>query len=144
MAADNPSIAIRPASPDDMPFITEHLEKFLLDDEDVDFHQFVVAVEGDAIVGFGRIRPHREVYELGGVGVVEERRNEGIGKMIIRHLIDIFPSDDVYITTDIPGYFEKLGFRRVEHAPLDLIEKIKRVCEKKCRNGAVVMRYRRG
>ncbi len=134
---------MRGASPDDMPFIREHLVRFMLDDEDLDHRQFVVALEGREIVGFGRIIPHREVYELGGVGVVESRRNRGIGTIIVEHLKSIFPSDDVYIITDIPGYFEKLGFRKIENAPEELLKKIERVCKTKCRRDAVVMLYKR-
>jgi N-acetylglutamate synthase-like GNAT family acetyltransferase len=133
------NITIRPATPEDMAFISECIDRFSLDDEDLDYRQFVVAVDGAEIVGFGRIRPHKEVYELGCVGVKESRRNQGIGRMIVEHLINAFPSDDVYITTDLIGYFERLGFRQIEHGPKELIEKLKRVCRSKCRGGAVVM-----
>ena len=136
-------VVLRGASPDDMPFIMEHLEKFLLDDEDVDFRQFIIAAESEEIVGFGRIRPHKKVYELGSIGVVENRRSRGIGKLIIERLIDIFPTDDVYLVTDIPGYFEKLGFRVIIDAPEELLEKIRRICAAKCRAEAVVMHLRR-
>lgn len=134
---------IRKAQSDDMPFIKECIERFRLDDEDLDYRQFVVAVEGNEIVGFGRIRPHKEVYELGSVGVVEQRRNQGIGKMIVKHLIDKFPTDDVYITTDLINYFERLGFKKIESGPKELVEKLQRVCKSKCREGAVVMLYKR-
>ena len=134
---------IRPASPDDMPFIGECIERFRLDDEDIDHRQFVVAVDWDEIVGFGRIRPHKGVYELGCVGVVERRRNNGIGKMIVEYLIKIFPSNDVYITTDLIDYFKRLGFKRIEHGPKDLEEKLKRVRKSKCREEAVAMVYRK-
>ena len=135
----NKMITIQPASPSDMPFITKCIERFRLDDEDLDYRQFVVAVESKEVVGFGRIRPHKEVYELGCVGVVEERRNHGIGKMIIEHLINNFPADKVYITTDLIEYFEKIGFKKIEPGPKDLVEKLQRVCKSKCREGAVVM-----
>lgn len=137
------SIKIRPALSDDIPFIKECIERFHLDDEDLDYRQFVVAVEGNEVVGFGRIRPHKEVYELGCVGVVENRRNHGIAKMIVEHLISIFPSEDVYITTDLQEYFGKIGFKRIYPGPKELEEKIKRVCKSKCREGAVVMVYRK-
>ena len=138
------TIKIRPALLDDMPFIKECIERFQLDDEDLDYTQFIVAVEGNEIVGFGRIRPHKEVYELSCVGVVEHRRHQGIGEMIIKHLIDHFPTDDVYITTDLPGYFEKLCFKRIEPGPKELEEKLNRVCKSKCREGAMVMVYKKG
>jgi len=140
---EQPSIVLRAASFADMPFLREHIEKFLLDDEDLDYRQFIVAAEGDEIVGFGRIRPHKKVYELGGVGVIESRRDQGIGRMIVEHLISIFPTDDVYFTTDIPEYFEKLGFRKIEPTPRELTEKIERICKTRCRKEAVAMLYKR-
>lgn len=103
-----------------------------------------MAVEGNEIVGFGRIRPHKEVYELGGIGVVEHRRNQGIGEMIIKYLIDNFPANEVYITTDLQEYFEKLGFKKIEPGPKELVEKLERVCKSKCREGAMVMVYKKG
>ena len=146
----NKMITIQPASPSDMPFITKCIEKFRLDDEDLDYRQFVVAVESKEIVGFGRIRPHKsqksgvrsqeqEIYELGCIGVLEHKRNQGVGKMIIEYLINNFPADKVYITTDIIAYFEKIGFKKIEPCPKDLVEKLQRVCKSKCREGAVVM-----
>lgn len=137
-------IKIRKALSDDMSFIKECIEKFQLDDEDLDCRQFVVAVEGNEIVGFGRIRPHKEVYDLGSIGVVEHKRNQGIGEMIIKYLIDNFPTDDVYITTDIPEYFKKLGFKKTEPSPKELVEKLERICKSKCREGAIVMVYKKG
>lgn len=135
----NKMIDIRPAISDDMLFIKKCIEKFRLDHEDLDYRQFVVAVDGKDIVGFGRIRPYKEVYELGCVGVVEDRRNQGVGKMIIEHLINRFPIDDVYITTDLIEYFERFGFKKIESGPKELVEKLQRVCKSKCREGAVVM-----
>ncbi len=135
---------IRKAQSEDMTFIKDKISNFRLDDEDLDYRQFVVVVNGDEIIGFGRIRPHMKIYELGCVGIVEHRRNQGIGKMIVEHLINIFPSDDVYITTDLIKYFERFGFKRIEHGPKELVEKLKRVCVSKCREGAVVMVYKKG
>ena len=87
----------------------------------------------------GEFRPHKNVYELGSVGVIEKRCGEGIGKMIVEHLVGIFPTDEIYITTDIPEYFEKFGFKMIEPGPKDLVEKLQRVCKTKWRRDAVVM-----
>ncbi len=133
------NVTIRPASSDDMAFIAEYIDRFRLDDEDLDYRQFVVAVDGNEITGFGRIRPHREVYELGCVGVIESKRSRGVGRKIVEHLIEAFPVSDVYITTDLIGYFGKMGFRKIKHGPSELVEKLQRVCKSKRREGAVVM-----
>ena len=47
----------------------------------------------------------------------------------MRELISRFPQDEVYITTDLPAYFERLGFLRTEILPPELEDKISRVCE---------------
>lgn len=138
-----PAVEMRPARPGDMPFIRECIERFRLDDENLEHRQFVVAVEGNEIVGFGRIRPHREVHDLGSVGVVEHRRNQGIGALIVENLIGVFPAPDIYITTDMPGYFQRFGFQVIAPGPRDLVDKLNRVCKSKCREGAVVMVYRK-
>ena len=71
--------------------------------------------------------------------MLEHKRNQGVGKMIIEYLINNFPADKVYITTDLIEYFEKIGFKKIEPGPKDLVEKLQRVCKSKCREGAVVM-----
>ena len=75
--------------------------------------------------------------------VVEGRRHQGIGRMIVEYLIKTFPSGTVYITSDLISYFESFGFRKVENGPAELAEKVQRVCRSKCREGAVVMAFRK-
>jgi predicted RNA-binding protein with PUA domain len=69
-------IKVRQAFPADMPFIREHVERFRLDDEDMDYHQFVVSVEDDKVVGLGRIRLHGEVVELAALALSKGRGTE--------------------------------------------------------------------
>ncbi len=45
-------MVIRPANQKDMPFIEEKIKEFRLDDEDLDYRQFVVAVDRDETIGF--------------------------------------------------------------------------------------------
>src|SRR3990172_195431 len=118
-----------PATPQDMPFIEETVRRVRLDPERLAPEQFTVLRRGDRIVGFGRIKPYRETYELGSVAVVEEERGRGLGALIVQQLISRFPQDEVYITTDLPEYFEKLGFLRTDILPRELEEKIGRVRE---------------
>jgi hypothetical protein len=61
--------------------------------------------------------------------------------MIVEHIIDIFPADEVYVTTDIPGYFERLSFVRASRVLEDLIKKARGVCRTNgCMNPSI-MRY---
>ena len=132
------SNAFESARSEDMPFIGDCVRRFRLDDEDLKAQQFIVLREGDRIVAFGRIKPYLEVYELGSVGVVEDRRGQGLGVRVTKELIRRFPSPDVYITTDLPAYFERLGFQRIETGPEEIFAKIARVCGR-LRTGVVAM-----
>ena len=130
--------SFRSATPDDMPWICECIHEFRLDDENLDFRQFIVAERQGRSVGFGRIKPYQEVSELGCVGVLKTERASGTGARIVRELIRRFPSREVYITTDLIDYFEKLGFRRLDTPPLELAAKLKRI-EGRIRSGVAAM-----
>ncbi len=134
---------IRPASEGDMPFIRDCVDRFRLDGEALAAQQFITVRDGHDIIAFGRIKPYEGgVYELGCVGVVEERRSRGLGRLVVQTLIERFPTDTVYITTDLAAYFEKLGFTRTDTLPLPLAEKIESVCDS-LRSGVVGMVYQR-
>lgn len=131
-------ISFRAARPDDMAWIREYIHAFRLDDENLQFAQFIVAERDGKAIGFGRIKPYREVSELGCVGVLETDRARGIGAQIVRELIRRFPSPEVYITTDLVEYFEKLGFRRLDDPPHELAAKLTRI-EGRIRHGVIAM-----
>lgn len=137
-------IRLRKAKEEDMPLIQTCIERFRLDDENLSFEQFMVAEKGKEIVGFGRIKPYEFCFELGCLGVLEPYRNQGIGKTIVKKMIEDFPSDDVWITTDIPKYFEKFGFQSVEKAPQEIKDKIKGVCRAKQHPDAIIMLLEKG
>lgn len=125
-----------------MAFIRETVERMKLDPEDLRPEQFIVLRREGRTLGFGRIKPYRETYELGSVAVIEEERRHGFGAMIIRELVSRFPQDEVYVTTDLPDYFERLGFLRTEILPPEIEAKIERVCGS-LRTGVVGMIYDR-
>ena len=134
---------IRPARREDMPFIRECVRRFRLDNETLDAKQFITVRQGEEIIAFGRIKPYGdEVYELGCVGVIEGQRGRGLGRLVVQELIERFPTDAVYVTTDLAEYFEKLGFTRTDTLPRPLAEKIQTVCDK-LRSGVVGMVYQR-
>ena len=139
-----PSHEIRPATSDDLPFIRDTVTRLRLDGERLEPEQFIVVrrASADGIIAFGRIKPYRETHELGCVAVVEEERGRGWGRLVVRELIRRFPQDEVCVTTDLPQYFERLGFLRSELLPPELEEKIARV-EGKVRSGVVGMVYDR-
>jgi N-acetylglutamate synthase-like GNAT family acetyltransferase len=136
-----PNYRIRQATQADLPFIQDTVARLHLDDEDLRAEQFIVVEEGERTVAFGRIKPYRRTFELGCVAVVEVRRNQGLGALVVRELIRRFPQRRVYVTTDIPEYFERLGFVRTKALPRELSEKIGRV-EGRLRSGVVGMVHR--
>ena len=135
-------LCIRTAADADLRFIQETVARLRLDGEDLRAEQFIVVEEGERTVAFGRIKPYRRTYELGCVAVVEDRRGQGIGELVVRELIRRFPQRCVYVTSDLPEYFERLGFVRTRALPRELSEKIGRV-EGRLRSGVVGMVYRR-
>ena len=113
-------LEIRPATEDDLPFIREMVERLRLDGEDLQPEQFITLRHDGHVAAFGRIKPYHETHELGCVAVVEDERGRGLGERIVRELISRFPQDEVFITTDIPEYFERLGFLRSEILPPEI------------------------
>jgi N-acetylglutamate synthase-like GNAT family acetyltransferase len=132
---------IRKAAQADLPFIQDMVARLRLDNEDLRPEQFIVVEEGERTVAFGRIKPYRRTFELGCVAVVEDRRDQGLGELVVRELIRRFPRRRVYVTTDIPDYFQRFGFVRTRALPRELSEKIGRV-EGRLRSGVVGMVYR--
>ena len=129
---------IEVAGRDDMPLIEDCIRRFRLDDEDLKPEQFIVIREAGRILAFGRIKPYGSVYELGSVGVMEDCRRRGFGRRVTEELIRRFPTREVYITTDLPEYFEPLGFKMIESGPEPIFAKIGRVCGR-LRTGVVAM-----
>lgn len=139
-----PPHAITLATSDDFPFIRDTVARLRLDGERLEPQQFIVVRRqgSDGIVAFGRIKPYRETHELGSVAVVEDERGRGWGRLVVRELVRRFPQDEVFVTTDLPEYFERLGFLRSDILPQEIEDKISRVCQG-LRSGAVGMVYDR-
>jgi N-acetylglutamate synthase-like GNAT family acetyltransferase len=137
------SLKLRDGRSSDMTFIRDCTRRFRLDDEDLRPEQFVVAEIADEIVGFGRIKPYDTFWELGCLGVVEHYRGRGIADAIVKELIRRFPNEDIWVTTDIPGYCERFGFTQSDAAPPALHAKIRGICQEKGRPDAVIMLLRK-
>jgi len=130
---------IRCANNKDMPAIVRMIGEFGLDYENLRLEQFVVAEDGSVMVGFGRLKPNPDATEIGCIGVLHERRKEGIGKLIVEELIRRGP-EEVWITTDIPEYFESLGFTKCTSVPNSIAQKLARFRDSLERWNCVAMR----
>ncbi len=131
-----------PATADDLTFIRETAEHMKLDADDLAPEQFITVRRDDKIIGFGRIRPYKETFELATLAVVEEERGRGLGEAIARELIRRFPQDEVYVVTDLVEYWQRLGFICTDILPPELEEKRTTACET-LRPGATGMIYDR-
>lgn len=138
-----PSLDFTPATAADMAFIAETIERLRLDGERLAPEQFITLRRDGRIIAFGRIKPYEKTYELGSVAVIEEERSQGLGEQMTRELIRRFPQDEVYISTDLPVYYERLGFLRTEFLPPELVDKLERVKAAKLREDPVGMVYDR-
>jgi len=121
-------VILRKALADDIEKIRDNIRKFLLDYEDLTPEQLIIAEVDGVIAGFGRIKCYETVYELATIGVLEEYRKKGVGEKIIKYLIDISPSDELWITTNIPDYFAKFGFKIIDNPPIEIKLKKERIC----------------
>jgi N-acetylglutamate synthase-like GNAT family acetyltransferase len=108
-----------------MPAIVRMIGEFHLDYENLEPHQFLVVEDADVMVGFGRLKPYPDATELGCVGVLHERRNQGIGRLIVDELLSRAP-DEVWITTDMPDFFRSLGFLEQTQIPDSIAHKLER------------------
>jgi len=139
-------IIIRDAKPGEFSEIVRMIGEFRLDYESLSPGQFIVAEHEGRLVAFGRLKPYPDCVELGCVGVVPEMRNMGLGRLMVRELLGRARRrklTEVWITTDLVGYFEPLGFVPVPvgEAPRSLREKLARF-EGAVRSDIRVMRIR--
>jgi N-acetylglutamate synthase-like GNAT family acetyltransferase len=114
------------ASPDDWGKIQWLSESLGLDRHDMQLDQFKVCKQGEELLGIVRMKQHKDCLELCTLGVAEMHRGRGIGSSLVRSLLEDYP-DEVYLVTEIPAYFQKLGFIPGGEHILSLNEK-KDVC----------------
>ncbi|GIV26360.1 MAG: hypothetical protein KatS3mg027_0174 [Bacteroidia bacterium] len=105
------------------------IEAMWLDNRCLEYKQFLVAIHSNNdVLGFGRIREYPDCSEICSVGVFEAYRNQGIGKSIVKKLIEEFLKRNdkpIYVITVIPKFFEKLNFKVInEPFPKAIQEKL--------------------
>lgn len=97
----------------------------MLDDEDLQIKQFLIAHQNDTFIGFGRIRQHKDAIELCTLGVIPEFRGKGAGKKLTQELIKKAKST-IYVVSIIPEFFRKLGFEIISEYPSSMHQKHQR------------------
>ena len=104
-----------------------------------DPRESVVAAEGARVVGCARLRPLPDgSHELAGVAVAFDRRGAGLGAALVRAALADAPGP-VHALALQPGFFERMGFRRLPATPPALREKADTECAS---SGFVPMEWR--
>jgi amino-acid N-acetyltransferase len=120
---------LRTATPAEAPaihaLIVEHLEEGHLlprtiEEVTAHAHRFVVAADGDRLVGCGELAPlSRTVAEVRSLVVTRDARGTGLGTEIVGELMQKATAagfDTVCAFTHAPANFVRLGFSIVPHA----------------------------
>ncbi len=100
-----------------MPYIVRIAWRLALDYPGMENDTFFVAEERGKIVGILGIRDFGEFLELVAVGVLEEYREMGVGKKLVEEALKNLAGKNVYLLTTVPGFYEKLGFIKVDEVP---------------------------
>lgn len=105
---------IRPAQANEEATIKAMIRGEQLDPFNVHWQNFLIATEGEQIVGIGQVKPYRSGRELGSLVVVSDRRQTGVGGAIIKALIvrENGPLLLFCLAFREP-FYAKFGFRRV-------------------------------
>jgi amino-acid N-acetyltransferase len=133
------SYALRHAQPADAPAIHALLETYVaqgsvlprtLEQVYRSIRDYIVAVDGERIVGCGALRIYREsLAEVGALAVAPDWHGRGVGRRIVEALkleARILGIGRLFALTLEDGFFHKLGFRTTEIAAFP--EKIGRDC----------------
>ncbi|RPJ01801.1 MAG: GNAT family N-acetyltransferase, partial [Chloroflexi bacterium] len=62
--------------------------RYLMERDDLSFDASVAALDGSAIVGTGLLGIRGKTGWIGGMGVIPNRRRQGVGRQMMRHLLD--------------------------------------------------------
>jgi len=112
---------IRAAGKADFVKVRALAASFNLDYEDMEDDVFWVAAEGRRIVGTCGLKKHSDCLELCSLGVAPDFRQRGLGRKLVGALLEA-TDDEIFLTTIIPGYFEKLGFEAAHPVPPSLFK----------------------
>jgi len=113
-------IQISPAAEEDLPRIKELLVANSLPTEGVDEHwrTFIVAREGEKIVGCGGSEAYQFAALIRSIAVEPAYRSHGIGRRLVRQLLDRLASRGLrefyLLTTTAEAYFKRRGFKPID------------------------------
>ena len=139
-------IAISGAEQEDIADIKAILLANELPTAGVDDHwrTFVVARDGVRIIACGGAEAYKTVALLRSIAVLPQYRSHGLGRRIVRQLIDRLASrgirDFFLLTTTAEDYFRKRGFTKVDRDEVNPQLLASREFQDACPSTAVCMR----
>jgi amino-acid N-acetyltransferase len=113
-------ITISPAQAGDLESIKSILLANDLPTDGVDDHwkTFLIARDGEKVVGCGGAEAYQFAALIRSVAVLPEYRSHGIGRKLVRQLLDRLASRGLrefyLLTTTAEGYFKKRGFKPID------------------------------
>lgn len=113
-------IRITPATVEDIPVIKSILEASSLATAGVEdnWKTFIVAKDGEKVVACGGAEAFQFAALIRSVAVRPESRSQGIGRKIVRQLLDRLASRGIrefyLLTNDAEEYFRKRGFKTID------------------------------
>ena len=108
--------------------VLELVEKFWLDNINMDREQFTVISDNGKVLAFARMKEYPDAVELGTLGVAKEFRDKGYGSKLVKHLLDE-AKGEVYVVTTMFKFNANLGFVTVQEYPDSIKQKVN-VCAK--------------
>jgi len=110
------NIEYKKAKADDMPFILDILNSVSGNIENISARQFLVAEDGNKIVGCVRIQNIKGYLKLASLVVLPNYRKRGIGRKLISEIINGNSKRPVYLFCNVKnkGFYEKFGFKKIE------------------------------
>jgi N-acetylglutamate synthase-like GNAT family acetyltransferase len=139
-------ITITPATADDLAAIKSLLTSSELPIAGVDEHwkTFIVARDGDRIVACGGAEAYSFVALIRSVAVTPDYRGHGLGRRIVRQLLDRLASRGLrefyLLTTTAEEYFKKRGFKPIDRDEVHPQLLASREFQDACPASAVAMR----
>ncbi len=107
---------------------------------------FVVARDGDRIIACGGAEAYPTAALIRSIAVLPEYRSRGLGRRIVRQLIDRLASRGLrefyLLTTTAEKYFRKRGFKKVDRDEVHPQLLASREFQDACPKSAVCMRLR--
>jgi amino-acid N-acetyltransferase len=139
-------IVISPATRADVRTIKKILEANALPVAGVDEHwrTFLVARDGGDVIGCGGAEAYQVAALIRSVAVLPEYRSHGVGRRIVRQLLDRLAAHGLrefyLLTTTAEDYFRKRGFKKIDRDEIHPQLLASRELQGACPAGAICMR----